>query len=125
LKVTKKNQLRAKEIGARIKQARQEAGGMTQRELGDLIGVTERSVAAYEAGEVVPYRFLRALESALAKPAEWILDGEQVRQNAVEENQQLILAKLDELLEQNKEILLHLKGNNDGATKPRATRKTS
>lgn len=68
---------KAKEIGRRIKQARLEAGGMTQRELGDLLGVTERSVAAYETGEVVPYRFLRDLERVLGAEAAWILHGEE------------------------------------------------
>ena len=48
---------------------------MTQRELGDLLGVSERSVAAYESGEVIPYRFIKRLEEVLGKPAEWILHG--------------------------------------------------
>ena len=87
------NALRAREIGKRIKLARQEAGGMTQRELADLLGVTERSVAAYESGAVVPYRFLRKLEENLAKPAAWILYGEAADPPAGE-----IIAKLDEIL---------------------------
>ena len=67
---------KAKEIGRRIIQARQEAGGMTQRELGELIGVSERSIAAYEAGDVTPYRFLRKLEEVLGRSAAWILHGD-------------------------------------------------
>ena len=67
---------RAQEIGDRIRQARQEAGGMTQRELADLLGVTERSVNAYEAGDVIPYRFIRDLEKALDVPAAWLLHGD-------------------------------------------------
>ena len=67
---------KAKEIGRRITQARQEAGGMTQRELGELIGVSERNIAAYETGEVTPYRFLRKLEEVLGRSAAWILHGE-------------------------------------------------
>src|SRR5688500_7691166 len=85
-----KNDEQAKEIGGRIRQARKEAGGMTQRELGDLLGVTERSVNAYEAGEVVPYRFVRDLELVLNVPAAWILHGD----GALEETR-----KLDEMLE--------------------------
>lgn len=50
---------------------------MTQRELGDLLHVTERSVAAYERGEVVPYRFLRDLEKILDVDAAWILHGDE------------------------------------------------
>jgi len=69
-------QERAREIGERIALARKEADGMTQRELADLIGVTERSVAAYEAGDVIPYRFMRQLEQLLNRPASWLLYGE-------------------------------------------------
>jgi transcriptional regulator with XRE-family HTH domain len=72
---TTKDSVRAKEIGERIQLARRESGGMTQRELADLLGVTERSVAAYEAGDVIPYRFIRKLEEVLDKPATWILYG--------------------------------------------------
>jgi transcriptional regulator with XRE-family HTH domain len=49
---------------------------MSQRELADLLGVTERSIQAYEQGEVIPYRFVRQLESALGKPAAWFLHGD-------------------------------------------------
>lgn len=68
---------RAVEIGERLTLARKELDGqgMTQRELSDLLGVSERSVAAYEAGEVIPYRFIRDLEKILNRPAEWILHG--------------------------------------------------
>lgn len=93
------NGLRAREIGKRIQQARKEAGGMTQRELADLLGVTERSVAAYEAGDVVPYRYLRQLESALGRPAAWFLYGDEVRPDAMLENQEKILELLREILE--------------------------
>lgn len=72
----KEKSARAVEIGERIALARKEADGMTQRELADLLGVTERSVAAYEAGDVIPYRFMRQLESLLNRPASWILYGE-------------------------------------------------
>lgn len=68
--------MRAKEIGNRIAQARRETGGMTQEELAALLHVSPRSVQAYEAGEVIPYRYLRDLERALAKPAAWFLHGE-------------------------------------------------
>lgn len=33
---------------------RREAAGYTRRALGDLAGVSERSIAAYESGETVP-----------------------------------------------------------------------
>lgn len=73
---------KAREIGARIEQARHEAGGMTQAELASLVGVAvqanggSRSVQAWEAGDYIPYRYLKQLESALGKPAAWFLHGE-------------------------------------------------
>jgi transcriptional regulator with XRE-family HTH domain len=62
-------------IGRRIAQARREAG-LTQEELGQLIGVTTRSVQGYEAGNVVPFRHLGKLESATGKTRGWLLYGE-------------------------------------------------
>lgn len=67
---------KAREIGQRIAQARKEAGGMSQRELGELLGVSERSVAAYEAGDVIPYRLLRDIERVLGTSAAWVLHGD-------------------------------------------------
>jgi transcriptional regulator with XRE-family HTH domain len=63
------------EIGARIAAARKE-GGMTQEELANRIEVSPRSIQAYEAGEVIPYRYLRRLESVLGKDAAWFLHGD-------------------------------------------------
>lgn len=71
---------KGRQIGARIAEARHEAGGMSQRELGELCGVTERSVQAWESGTVIPYRYLRDLESATGKPAAWFLHGEEAIQ---------------------------------------------
>jgi transcriptional regulator with XRE-family HTH domain len=93
---------RAKEIGARIALARKEADGMTQRELADLIGVTERSVAAYEAGEVIPYRFMRQLEQLLNRPASWILYGEQAA--PADEVMEQLLKRQEEMAKQLREI---------------------
>lgn len=91
---------RAQEIGARIALARKEAEGMTQRELADLLGVTERSVAAYEAGEVIPYRFMRQLEQLLNRPANWILYGDTSAVDGdLAEQLREINEKLDQLLE--------------------------
>ena len=67
---------KAVEIGKRIAQARNEAGGMTQRELGELIGVSRAwSIAAYELGDVIPYRYLKELQRVLGTPAAWLLHG--------------------------------------------------
>lgn len=67
---------KSKEVGARIAQARMEAGGMSQVELAHLLGLNPRSVQAHEAGEVIPYRYLRDYERILDKPVAWFLHGE-------------------------------------------------
>lgn len=63
-------------IGTRITQARLEQGGMSQAELAALLGLSERSIQAYETGEVIPYRQMRDLERVLKKPVAWFLHGE-------------------------------------------------
>lgn len=87
---------KGRQIGSRIAEARHEAGGMAQRELGDLCGVTERSVQAWEAGEVIPYRYLRELESALGRPAAWFLHGPEAVVGH-DEAQREILERLDRI----------------------------
>lgn len=87
---------KGREIGSRIAEARRESGGMSQTELGELVGVTIRSVQAWESGEVIPYRYLRQLESALGKPAAWFLHGEEAVVGRDEATRD-ILARLDKL----------------------------
>ena len=81
-------------VGRRIAIARKEAGGMTQGELADALRVSKRSVAAYEAGAVLPLRYLGRIETAVSKPKAWLLYGDEAlpKPNA-------ILAKLDEVLD--------------------------
>ena len=67
---------KAKEIGKRIAQARQEAGGMTQLELAEFLKVAPRTMQAYEQGEIVPYRHMRTLEDVLDRPVAWFLHGD-------------------------------------------------
>ena len=64
------------ELGVRLKEARREAGGISQSELAELLGVTKRSVQLYESGKVVPYRHLRELEEILGRPVAWFLYGD-------------------------------------------------
>lgn len=64
------------EIGARIAQARIEAG-LTQEELAALIGVSTRSLQGYEAGAVKPYRHIERIAEALDRPVSWFLHGDQ------------------------------------------------
>lgn len=87
---------KGQQIGARIAEARHEAGGMSQVELGDLVGVTVRSVQAWEAGEVIPYRYLRQIESALGRPAAWFLHGEEAIVGHDEASRE-ILERLDRI----------------------------
>jgi transcriptional regulator with XRE-family HTH domain len=65
----------ALEVGRRIVQARKEKR-MTQVELARKVGVSQRSMQAYENGEVIPYRQMPKLVRALKRPAEWILHGD-------------------------------------------------
>jgi transcriptional regulator with XRE-family HTH domain len=88
---------KAIEIGRRIAEARKEAGGMTQEELGELVGVSVRSIAAWELGDVIPYRHLKELEKATGASAAWFLHGAEstdVRDQQLDE----ISRKLDEIL---------------------------
>lgn len=92
----RQNSKKGREIGVRIAEARREAGGMSQIELGELVGVTVRSVQAWEAGEVIPYRYLRDLERALGKPAAWFLHGDEAVVGHEEATRE-ILDRLDRL----------------------------
>ena len=69
-------QFAAQEIGERIKQARLEAGGMTQEELADALDVSTRSLQAYEAGDTIPWKHFQALTRIFDRPLEWFLHGE-------------------------------------------------
>jgi transcriptional regulator with XRE-family HTH domain len=63
-----------REIGLRIAEARRESG-LTQAEFARLVGVTPRSVQAYEAGRTVPWRHLDRLEEITQRPRAWFLRG--------------------------------------------------
>lgn len=90
--------VKAIEIGQRIVAARLELGGMKQEELAELIGVSQRSMQAYESGEVIPYRKMKDLERVLQRPMAWIIHGDEA---VVGKDEQLarIESKLDELLD--------------------------
>jgi PAS domain S-box-containing protein len=67
-------------IGRRIARGRNEAG-LTQQELADRIGVTRRSIQAYEAGSIVPYRHLEQLAEVLGQTREWLLSDQPPRRS--------------------------------------------
>ena len=92
-----------KAVGRRIARARKDAGGMTQRDLANVLQVSERSVAAYEAGAVLPFKYLGMIEAAVAKPKAWLLYGDDALPDArgiVEELKRardLIMEELDRI----------------------------
>ena len=69
----------AAEVGERIVQARKqlETGALTQEELAELAGVSQRSMQAYETGEVIPYRKMREIADVLGVSTSWLLHGEE------------------------------------------------
>lgn len=66
-----------KQVGRRVVEARRELG-ISQKELAELIHTSERSMQAYESGEVLPIRKLRELSTVLDRPIGWILHGDKV-----------------------------------------------
>lgn len=70
-------QFAAQEIGARIAQARKEAGDMPQHELADALGVSTRQLQNYEAGATIPWKHFSQLEQIFERPLTWWLRGEE------------------------------------------------
>jgi transcriptional regulator with XRE-family HTH domain len=89
-------QFEAKEIGARIGQARREAG-LTQEQLAEMAPFSYRSLQDYERGLTIPYRQLRDISKLLGRPVEWFLRGDIGEEPSV-------LARLDEVLERMGEL---------------------
>jgi transcriptional regulator with XRE-family HTH domain len=82
----------AREIGARIAQARRERG-LTQEQLAEMGSFSKRSLQDYEAGLTIPYRHLRELGRLLKRKPEWFLYGPEPEQPLE------ALAELRELVE--------------------------
>ena len=95
--VRKGESLNPKEVGERVRQARHEADGMTQRELADFLSVTERTIAAVERGEWIPYKHLSKIERVFERPAAWFLYGD--NHHEMDPSLARLEAKLDRLLE--------------------------
>ena len=87
--------LAAQTVGQRIIAARNELG-MRQIDLVELVGVSERSIQAYENDEVVPYRKMNDLSRVLGKSVPWLLYGEKDEQ--VQVPGEKIIALLEEVL---------------------------
>lgn len=90
-------------VGGRIVAARLEMG-MKQRELAELIQVSERSMQAYESDEVVPYLKIVELSEILNKSPAYLLHGEKARV-APNENLRPILEEIRDLLKQQLDVM--------------------
>lgn len=88
------------EIGARIAQARHEANGMTQEQLAELLNVSTRSVQAYEAGETMPWKYFRLLESIFKRPMGWFLHGDPETSTESAEEVVVRLDRIEQVLEE-------------------------
>lgn len=65
----------AAEVGARIVASRREVG-LTQVELAELVGASQRAMQGYENGERVPYRLMAEIARIVNKPMAWLLHGD-------------------------------------------------
>lgn len=84
------------DIGARIAAARKQAG-LTQEELGDLIGLSTRSVQGYEAGDVPPYKHLDKISEVVRRSVGWLLHGETEIEGASNDRLERIETQLAEI----------------------------
>lgn len=93
--------LRNEEIGQRLTELREQRGGPPQEVVAQEVGVSYRSIQAWEAGETKPsWRNLTQLATYYGVSPEFILVGENGTTAAVPDTQlERIEAKLDELLE--------------------------
>jgi transcriptional regulator with XRE-family HTH domain len=99
------------DIAARLRQVRDEAG-LTQEEMGDLVGVSTRSWQGYESGAVVPYKHIRRIAEVTNRSPGWLLHGETGSESATDDRLERIEGQLDE-------IRGLLGGRKDGGAKPR------
>src|SRR3990167_10301821 len=95
-------QLEAQAIGARIRQARREAG-MTQEDLAEVCSFSKRSLQDYETGVTIPYRNLTELALILRRSVAWFLHGAEADRSpeedaALAERMTAVEAQLQELV---------------------------
>jgi len=90
-------------VGERLRLARNEAG-MRQIDVAELVGVTERSIQAYENDEVIPYRFVNQLAEIFDRSVAWILHGDEATKTPGD-----ITPLLEEMLVELREIRKALK----------------
>lgn len=92
-------QLEAKAIGARIAQARNEAG-LTQEQLADIaVGFSKRSLQDYEGGVTIPYKHMQEIAKITQKETEWLLHGDPEPLPAADASAESVLDRLGALEE--------------------------
>ena len=87
---------------------------LTQVELAELVGVSQRSMQAYENGEVVPYRKMKEIAAVLEVSTAWLLHG---NESAGEDSERLarIERQMDDLTETIRVLVRQLKKRNTGS----------
>jgi len=95
-------------IGERLKKAR-EAAGLSQRKLGLLTGLSDKTISAYEQGRVTPpLETLVRIAKQLGKPISYFLGEDNPSERLASRLYKLqqVLAHVEEVLNQVKEELL-------------------
>lgn len=103
----------AASIGQRITFARQRAGGMTQRDLAEAIGVSTRSLQNYENGTRVPWKLLRSIAEVTGVDFEWLLHGDDDSAETAMSPEDELRAQMKALLEEMHEIRALLEQRED------------
>lgn len=74
--MNKKKDAIAESIGEKIRYAREEAG-ISQRELGQILQVSDKAISSYEVGRTIPsIRVLKEIGNVVHKPISYFDDSE-------------------------------------------------
>jgi transcriptional regulator with XRE-family HTH domain len=97
------NEVKVSYLADRIRRARKEAG-FSQDELGEILGVSDKTISAYEVGRAVPPFFnLMKLAKLTQKPISYFSDESPETQLEIEDRLQII----EKLLMEIKELLIN------------------
>lgn len=90
-------QFAAQEIGQRIAEARQMAGGMTQPDLAEVLDLSTRQIQNIESGATIPWKHFVRLEQVFKRPLEWFLHGDAEPQPGLAELVEQLVGLADDL----------------------------